>query len=137
MHGTPPKVLGDTRRTGDQGRRVARPARGVSHFDLPPCNTLRGVNHLAHRVAAPTASKVVRAARPASRESVQRQNMGTCPILDVNVVSQARPVWRGIVRSKDSDVWQTPRRYLQNQRNEVRLRIKRSPQHEVAPAALK
>ena len=56
---------------------------------------------------------------------VQSQQVRAAQIADVDVVANARPIGRGIVGAKNLNVLSAAERYLEDARDEMRLRLVR------------
>src|SRR5262249_3202044 len=108
-------------RTCAEHWRVARSAFGEGNGDLSTTDLLCSIQHLLHRVAVAGADVEYR--HSGVIEKSQRPNVRIGDIEYVDIVSQARAVWRWIVRSEDLDRIDFSRCDLQQTRNEMGFRI--------------
>src|SRR5258706_225869 len=85
-----------------------------------PRYATNGVDHLADAKAVPGTEIVDKLA--ALTQRIEDQNVRAGEVADVNVIADAGAVGRGIVCAEDGNVLALSERYLQRERNQVRLR---------------
>ncbi len=106
---------------GDQDRRVAGAAAGDHDRDLAAGDPLDRLDHLVDREAAAVAQVADQVLARLRR--VQGQQVRVGQVRDVDVVADAGAVRGRVVVAVDRDVLALPERGLEDQRDQVRLRV--------------
>ena len=116
------RALGLLRR-GDEDSGIAAPAPGLRDGDRTSRDGANHIDDLPDGVPRPVAQIVRLAPALSLHDAFEGANVGRSEIGHMDVVADARPVGRGIVGSEDRRPVPTSERDVQQDRNEVRLRV--------------
>lgn len=114
----PAQLLSNQRRISHQRGRIAGAARSDGDSKIPAGRLPDSIDNLLDRISV-SVSKVKRMASFLALKLIQRQNMGSCEIGNMNVIPNACAVGRIVIISKDGEVRTLSRRRIQGQRYNV------------------
>src|SRR5438105_7222844 len=121
ISGLPSELPADFFRTGNEHRRIAPAARSLYCFDCIAGHSARRLKYLTDGKACSISQVVDKFVVRA--EGLQSEHMRIGQVAHVDVIANAGPILRRVVRAKDRHVVTLSHCCLKDDRNQVRLRI--------------
>jgi hypothetical protein len=121
LGGNPAQFVPNLLAGSNQDGWISSTAGSFNSSDGPPGDFACRLNHIAYREAH-TVSKVIDAVLSGT-DTVQRKQVGTRQVLDVNIVTDRRSIGCGIVRSVDLNLGTLPECPLKYNRDKMCLRM--------------